>query len=148
MKKEQVDLVITLEVGEVAKDAIELTNIKKSISKNHKKLKELQQTLTNSGERLKELTKTIISRHRKIVMLKQSKKVVSAKSNDDKDYECPVCLQVPLPPLMVYQCLEGHIYCSDCKKKLEKCPQCRQHIKSLNIRNRMVEKMIEKIFLS
>ena len=38
-------------------------------------------------------------------------------------FECPVCFDYALPPIM--QCQSGHIVCSACRPKLQFCPTCR-----------------------
>ncbi|RZC33749.1 Sina domain containing protein [Asbolus verrucosus] len=38
-------------------------------------------------------------------------------------FECPVCKTLMKPP--IYQCKFGHSFCSNCRPKLEKCPNCR-----------------------
>lgn len=38
-------------------------------------------------------------------------------------FECPVCFDYALPPIM--QCQSGHIVCQSCRQKLSMCPTCR-----------------------
>ena len=59
-------------------------------------------------------------------------------------YECPICFEIPLHPMRVYQCMDGHIYCEICKDKpnMDKCPMCRKSIKDLNIRSLAFESMV------
>ena len=38
-------------------------------------------------------------------------------------FECPVCFEIVLPPIM--QCQVGHLVCSSCRPKLSCCPTCR-----------------------
>lgn len=38
-------------------------------------------------------------------------------------FECPVCFDFALPPIM--QCQSGHIVCAACRAKLTTCPNCR-----------------------
>ena len=38
-------------------------------------------------------------------------------------FECPVCFDYALPPIL--QCQSGHIVCSQCRQKLSSCPTCR-----------------------
>lgn len=38
-------------------------------------------------------------------------------------FECPVCFEITLPPIM--QCQVGHLVCSSCRPKLSCCPTCR-----------------------
>ena len=41
-----------------------------------------------------------------------------------KDFECPVCLEVP-KSTPIFQCDSGHIHCNICHPKLQNCPICR-----------------------
>ena len=46
-----------------------------------------------------------------------------------KEYECPVCLNVMLPPVNIYQCSSGHCVCAKCQGEGVKfCPTCRNPI--------------------
>ena len=57
-------------------------------------------------------------------------------------FECPVCIEVTLPP--IFQCPAGHIICENCKKKVRGiCPQCRMTLG--NIRNRAMEQLASTI---
>ena len=38
-------------------------------------------------------------------------------------FECPVCFDYVLPPIL--QCQSGHLVCSSCRPKLSCCPTCR-----------------------
>ena len=38
-------------------------------------------------------------------------------------FECPVCFEYVLPPIL--QCQSGHLVCSNCRPKLSCCPTCR-----------------------
>lgn len=38
-------------------------------------------------------------------------------------FECPVCFDYVLPPIL--QCQSGHLVCSSCRPKLTCCPTCR-----------------------
>ena len=42
--------------------------------------------------------------------------------------ECPVCLELLLPPTRIMQCSNGHLVCRECeaKSELTSCPTCRQ----------------------
>ena len=53
-------------------------------------------------------------------------------------FECPVCFDYVLPPIM--QCQNGHLVCSSCRTKLSSCPTCRVPIAN-NIRNLFMEKL-------
>ncbi|XP_075394524.1 E3 ubiquitin-protein ligase Siah1-like [Tenrec ecaudatus] len=52
-------------------------------------------------------------------------------------FECPVCFDCVLPPIL--QCQNGHLVCSNCHPKLEFCPTCRVLLRS--IRNLALEKL-------
>ena len=58
---------------------------------------------------------------------------------------CSVCLDIPKPPLKVFQCPEGHSFCEDCRNRAEMttCPECRTPIDGVYIRNRTLEKLIQ-----
>lgn len=53
-------------------------------------------------------------------------------------FECPVCFEIVLPPIM--QCQVGHLVCANCRPKLSCCPTCRgplgnnnkRYVRSLN----------------
>ena len=62
------------------------------------------------------------------------------------DLECPCCLEVPTG--IVLQCMKGHLICMDCRKKLTKCPSCRDPYKRPMPRNMVVEKLISLAKLS
>ena len=57
---------------------------------------------------------------------------------------CSVCLELPRPPLKVFQCPEGHVFCEDCSRRPEMtfCPECRVSLEGVTIRNRTLEKLI------
>ena len=42
--------------------------------------------------------------------------------------ECPVCLEMLMPPIRIMQCANGHLVCEVCESKpeLTSCPTCRQ----------------------
>lgn len=67
--------------------------------------------------------------------------VVQAANNPLQEllslFECPVCFEFALPPIM--QCQSGHIVCSNCRPKLTCCPTCRSALG--NIRNLSMEKI-------
>lgn len=57
-------------------------------------------------------------------------------------FECPVCFDYVLPPIL--QCQNGHLVCSSCRQKLTCCPTCRGPIG--NIRNLAMEKVANTVF--
>ncbi len=56
-------------------------------------------------------------------------------------FECPVCFDYALPPIL--QCQSGHIVCSNCRPKLNCCPSCRSPL--TNIRNLSMEKLANSV---
>ncbi len=56
-------------------------------------------------------------------------------------FECPVCFEFALPPIL--QCQSGHIVCSNCRPKLSCCPSCRSPLG--NIRNLSMEKLANSL---
>lgn len=62
----------------------------------------------------------------------------SAASDLTSLFECPVCFDYVLPPIM--QCQNGHLVCTSCRTKVTCCPTCRVPIAN-NIRNLPMEKL-------
>lgn len=56
-------------------------------------------------------------------------------------FECPVCYDYVLPPIL--QCQSGHLVCSTCRSKLSCCPTCRGSLG--NIRNLAMEKVASTV---
>ncbi|TGZ67463.1 hypothetical protein CRM22_004772 [Opisthorchis felineus] len=56
-------------------------------------------------------------------------------------FECPVCMDYALPPIL--QCQSGHIVCASCRSKLSSCPTCRGNLD--NIRNLAMEKLASSV---
>ena len=60
--------------------------------------------------------------------------------------ECPVCFCEMVPPMKIFQCLNGHALCEECKdnEHVRTCPSCRVTLEGNAIsRNILAEKMIE-----
>jgi hypothetical protein len=57
-------------------------------------------------------------------------------------FECPVCFDYVLPPIL--QCHAGHLVCSNCRPKLTCCPTCRGQLGG-NIRNLAMEKVASTV---
>lgn len=53
-------------------------------------------------------------------------------------FECPVCFDYVLPPIL--QCQSGHLVCNPCRQKLSCCPTCRGPL-TPSIRNLAMEKV-------
>ncbi|XP_054931227.1 E3 ubiquitin-protein ligase Siah2-like [Dermacentor andersoni] len=56
-------------------------------------------------------------------------------------FECPMCLDPIKPPIA--QCMNGHLLCFPCRKKITNCPLCRERISS--VRAWAMEKVAEKL---
>lgn len=66
-------------------------------------------------------------------------------NSENREYECPICFEMPFAPKKVYQCANGHVYCSECKEKpnMTHCPQCRVPLDQMSpIRNIVYEDML------
>ena len=59
---------------------------------------------------------------------------------NELDLECPCCLDIPRG--VVLQCMKGHMICTECRKKLTKCPSCREAYKRLMPRSLIAERLI------
>lgn len=105
----------------------------------NEKLKELEDELST-------LTEDRSSLNKELSDLEIEENNNNNKMDERHLYECPICFEVPLPPLHVYQCHQGHIYCERCKREstMEYCPQCRQSMGGLSIRCRHMEDLIFK----
>jgi len=101
---------------------------------------------TSIFKKAHETLKTKINKESK----KAERKEVEGTINEDgfnEEHECPVCFEIPLSPVHIYQCHNGHIYCANCKNmpNMYKCPQCGVSIEGLENRNRYAEENIAKI---
>ncbi|XP_053160567.1 E3 ubiquitin-protein ligase SIAH2 [Hemicordylus capensis] len=57
-------------------------------------------------------------------------------------FECPVCFDYVLPPIL--QCQAGHLVCNQCRQKLSCCPTCRGSL-TPSIRNLAMEKVASAV---
>ena len=60
--------------------------------------------------------------------------------------ECPVCFVEMVPPMKIFQCINGHSLCENCKdnENVTTCPSCRVTLKGeLISRNILAESLIE-----
>jgi len=131
----------------------EATSISAQIIQLEANLREINQlrvtkerVKTNSMEDIEELK-------RRIHMDSGGSSVTRSRSlkenglNESSEYECPICYELPFSPKKVYQCGNGHVYCSDCKEKpgMKHCPQCRIPLDQKSaIRNIVYEDMLSK----
>jgi hypothetical protein len=58
-----------------------------------------------------------------------------------QELECPVCMEYMLSPITM--CEKGHSICTNCRRVLNKCPNCRQHF--VNIRNVSLENLARDV---
>ena len=74
-----------------------------------------------------------------------TKMSVTAPLEDlQEDLKCPVCWKMPRS-IPVYQCMSGHIFCKECKPRLQTCPVCRIPLRSNQTRwALMTEKLLMK----
>jgi hypothetical protein len=50
-----------------------------------------------------------------------------------KELECPICMEVMMPPARIWQCKVGHVICEPCKERVRTqqlsavvlCPTCK-----------------------
>merc|ERR1712173_334340 len=76
----------------------------------------------------------------------ERQRVISKKEEDQ--FACPVCMELLMPPLRIFQCPEGHILCENCKENpsLVHCPQCRIRLETNCSRNRALEEVARTFF--
>ena len=78
---------------------------------------------------------------------KQLKQLNHPRENPrlEKEFECPVCLEVMVPPTKIFQCVHGHLICDGCKNhpEISSCPSCRVSILTSQFtRNIPMERLI------
>jgi len=73
------------------------------------------------------------------------RKFVEEENKEDEIPECPVCLVEMIPPKKIFQCLEGHLVCSDCRPKVNPkgCVTCRNE-SGYTSRSRFIEDLVQK----
>ena len=92
---------------------------------------------------------SLISIHRPSSVTNESSSIQtsSASNSTNNDlaslFECPVCFDYVLPPIL--QCQSGHLVCANCRPKLTCCPTCRGPLG--NIRNLGMEKVCQVLFI-
>ena len=62
--------------------------------------------------------------------------------------ECPVCFVEMVPPMKIFQCINGHSLCENCKDNdnVTTCPSCRVTLQGeLISRNILAESLIEAV---
>jgi len=158
--KEEQERLITEDMDTVDSDDSDTEFVKKS-----SKLVTSQQSLTAAKNLVKNLESQVtaakclvnrlemdvqsIQRELEHCKKKKSKKQSQESSNPNVPNAilapCSVCLDVPRPPLKVFQCPEGHIFCEICERRpeLTSCPECRVSLVGVKIRNRTMEQLIQ-----
>merc|ERR1711915_480705 len=79
----------------------------------------------------------------------------AAEEKEDEDLrkgliqllQCPLCLVELSPPGKIYQCVDGHLLCSQCrfKDKVQDCPSCQGRLAG---RNLAMERIAVSVFSS
>lgn len=94
---------------------------KMALEEKHKcKNKDSQKALDNlmeiSEQLTKEMNKLDIDSN-DLESLKEAREIL----------ECPICMEMMVPPKRIWRCRDSHNICEDCKDKLDgnKCPTCR-----------------------
>eukprot|EP00123_Amoebidium_parasiticum_P004043 comp15342_c0_seq1/m.12202 comp15342_c0_seq1/g.12202 ORF comp15342_c0_seq1/g.12202 comp15342_c0_seq1/m.12202 type:complete len:275 (-) comp15342_c0_seq1:699-1523(-) len=59
--------------------------------------------------------------------------------------DCPVCYNGMRPP--IWQCVEGHTFCDQCKEKLADCHTCRMSLRVV-CRNRALEEVVRRTMIA
>ena len=65
----------------------------------------------------------------------------------EESLECPICFEIKQAPVQIFQCYNGHMFCSECKFQIQQCPECRIDITTGNFcRNLRMEEIINNLF--
>ena len=120
----------------------QLRDIKQTrVNKERLKNKLLEEVEQIKRQQQKNNNKSLVTRSRSL----KNTGFFTARTSESAEYECPICFEMPFAPKKVYQCSNGHVYCSDCKEKpnMTHCPQCRVPLDQLSaIRNIVYEDML------
>ena len=98
---------------------IEISELQKrlgSMEKEEKKeLQEAQHRITNLSDRMEVEAAG-----------RQTPSPTDTRKHLEVSLECPVCLEICLPPKHIMQCVQGHLICGQCaaSPQLNVCPQC------------------------
>lgn len=93
--------------------ATESTKSTKCSDLEHTFQKNMSQLTLNTGKRGRGVASTSAS----------AVSALSSSTDLASLFECPVCFDYVLPPIL--QCQSGHLVCSNCRPKLTCCPTCR-----------------------
>merc|ERR1719495_2441565 len=77
----------------------------------------------------------------------------AAEEKEDEDLrkgliqllQCPLCFVELSPPGKIYQCVDGHLLCSQCRFKDKDCPSCQGRLAG---RNMAMERIAVSVFSS
>lgn len=120
---------------------------------------EIRTQITQLEGRLKDVNLKKLNKEKEIKKIESELEILDKQKNNKKEskrismmetsknYECPICFEIPFPPRKVFQCSNGHVYCSDCKQKpgMSICPQCRIPLNQRTaIRNLVYEEILAK----
>ena len=101
-----------IETGPIVRKIRELEASLQKIQKKHEmEVKQLEGDIATTNSQLERLNHSSASENAKL----------------EKEFECPVCLEVMLPPKKIFQCANGHLICERCKNhpEIRSCPSCR-----------------------
>merc|ERR1711974_561245 len=107
---ENLKCVHQIERAPIVKKIRELeTSLHKTEKKHEMKVKQLERDIAMTSSQLERLNHP------------------SENPRLEKEFECPVCLEVMLPPKKIFQCVHGHLICDGCKNhpEIRSCPSCR-----------------------
>jgi len=134
------------EIDEVLKLSNKILNSRQSLTSAKKLVKDLEGQVVTAKCLVNQLELDVQNLEKE---LEHSKKKKRSGSKVNKLPEtvltsCSVCLDVPRPPMKIYQCPEGHIFCDECQSRpeLTTCPECRVPLDGVKIRNRTLEQLI------
>jgi len=132
------------------KKSNKLLTSQQSLASAKKLVEDLESQVTAAKSLVNRLEMDVHTLQREVEKSKRKKKSSTHNNAGRSDLSsailtpCSVCLEVPKPPLKVFQCPEGHIFCEICQQRpeLTACPECRVSLVGLEIRNRTLEQLI------
>jgi hypothetical protein len=84
----------------------------------------------------------------RFIKSKKKNAMLQVQEKAQGELECVICMEVSKKDTQVFSCLEHHLICLDCSKRiLQECPVCKQNFRRTRLsRNRLAEKMILQLF--
>ena len=108
----------------------EILNLKEE---QKREVKNLEEEFVKKRERKPELIEQIQLLHTK----KESQKTFSAP-------ECPVCFELMIPPIKIFNCPNGHLLCEMCKPNIQLCTLCRNpYVGRATAMEQIIKEMME-----